>query len=125
MPADPGYDIFLKSMHPTPQHIAFLEKRKTLVRSWKYLGPLLLVFILGLAAYVYLTAPMLINPYEVMEALRSGAIEQSTIEIMAVLLPITFLMVCFLLIVLVLVMYMAFANERKYLEILEKTDPAE
>ena len=61
----------------------------------------------------------MITPYEVITRLESGTVDQSTLEMMAVLLPVTFVLVCFLLAVFVAMMYQAFSNEKKYLEILE------
>jgi uncharacterized BrkB/YihY/UPF0761 family membrane protein len=100
------------------QQNSFLEKRRKLVKSWSYVGPLMMLLVLGLAAYVYVKSPLLINPYEVLARLQSGSIEQSTLMTMAVILPIVFITVCFLLIVLIVMLYAAIANEKKYIEIL-------
>ena len=91
---------------------SYLEKRRKLLKSWPYVGPLLLLCIVGFAGYLYINTPWLINPYEVLSRLEAGTMQQSTIETMALLLPVLFLVVCFLLIVIVVIMYAAFSNEK-------------
>lgn len=102
------------------QQNSYLEKRRKFVHLWHYVGPLLLIGILGFATYLFVNTPLLINPYEILSRLESHSIKQSSLEMMAVLLPIMFIVVCFLLIVLVAIMYAAFSNEKKYLEIVDE-----
>jgi hypothetical protein len=97
----------------------FLEKRRRLLKAWRYVGPMMLFAIFCLVLFLKISTPLLINPYEVISRLESGTIDQSSLEMMAVLLPVIFILVCFILVVLVVMMYMAYSNEKKYLEILE------
>ena len=98
--------------------LKFLNKRKRLINTWRLVGPLSLVLILGFLLWFYVRYPLLVNPFEVVSRLESGTLETSTLSLMAVMLPIMFL-VCFgLLITIVLLMFVAFSNEKKYLEIL-------
>jgi len=99
-------------MKLTQKQHDYLTKRKKLLESWRYAGPALLLGILGLTVYLYIKTPLLINPHEVFLRVESQAIRQSTLETMAILLPILFIMVCFFLIVLVAIMYAAFSNEK-------------
>ena len=104
-------------MQLTHQQSIYLEKRRKLLKSWRYVGPLLIVGLLGFVLSLYTNTPLLINPYEVMSRLKSGSIERSTLEMMAVLLPMMFILVCALVIVLVAMVYAAFSMENKYQEI--------
>jgi len=101
------------------QQHEFLARRRRLVKLWRYVGPLMLLVIVGLVWFLTTSTPLMINPFEIISRLESGAVDQPTLEMMAVLLPVTFILVCFLLAVFVALMYMAFSNEKKYLEILE------
>jgi len=109
-------------MQSNTQSERFLEKRRILLRAWRYAGPLLLLGIGGFAAYLYFNTPLLINPFAVASGIESGSIEQSTLQLMAVFVPVLFITACFLLVVLVVLMYAAFANEKKYLAILDELE---
>ncbi len=107
-------------MNLSQQQSNYLDKRRKLLKVWRYVGPLMLLGMIGLVIYLNVSTPLLINPYEVMSRLELGSIEQSSLETMAVLLPMMLIMVCFLLVVLIAMMYAVFSNERKYLEIVKK-----
>lgn len=104
----------------TDQQKGFLQKRQRLMKAWPYVGPLLTLAILALLAYLFVQVPLIINPYEVIAGLQAGTIEQSTIDLMCLLLPIMSLLMFFLLIVLVVVMYLWIRLERKYLAIIQQ-----
>lgn len=106
-------------MQSNRQSERFLEKRRTLLTAWRYAGPLLLLGIGGFAAYLYFNTPLLINPFAVASGIESGSVEQSTLQLLALFVPVLFITVCFLLVVLVVLIYAAFANEKKYLAILD------
>ncbi len=97
----------------------FLEKRRKLVRSWPAIGLMLLIGMVATLLWLWLQQPMLINPFEVVDRLESGSIENSTVTLMAVMLPLVFL-VCFVLLMIVVIFaYAAFANEKKHLAIID------
>jgi hypothetical protein len=108
-------------MNLSQRQSRYLERRRKLLKAWRYTGPMMFLGIIGLVIYIKINSPLLINPYEVISRLESGSIKQSSLEMMAVLLPIVFIIVCFLLVVLVAIMFAASLNERKYLEIIGKT----
>ncbi|UCC55387.1 MAG: hypothetical protein JSU75_08405 [Gammaproteobacteria bacterium] len=107
-------------MQLNQQSEKFLERRRVLLKAWRYAGPLLLFLIGGFSAYLLLSTPLLINPFAVASGIESGSVQQSTLQMMALFVPILFIVVCFLLIVLIILMYAALANEKKYLEILDQ-----
>ena len=102
-----------------PQY-EYLEKRKKLTSAWRFVGPALLLAILGLAMWIYLRSPLLINPYEAISRMETGHIEKSTLEMMATVLPIVMIIVFLLLLSIVGIMYAAFSKEKKYMEIIGK-----
>ncbi len=97
----------------------FLEKRRKLVRSWPSIGLILLIGMVATLLWLWIQQPLLINPYEVVDRLESGSIENSTIALMAVMLPLLFLICFVLLMIVVLFAYAAFANEKKHLKIID------
>jgi hypothetical protein len=109
-------------MQLNPQAEHFLEKRRTLLAVWRYTGPLLLLAIGGFVAYLFVNTPLLINPVAATSGVKSGSVEQSTLHMMAVFVPVLFITVCSLLVVLIVLMYAAFANEKKYLAILDNRE---
>jgi hypothetical protein len=102
--------------------IDFLERRRKLLKLWHYVGAISLIVLFGLVLFLKLNTPQLIDPYEVLARLESGAIDQTSLETMAILLPVMVILVCLMLIILVAMMYMAFSNEKKYLKILNKLE---
>jgi hypothetical protein len=76
--------------------------------------------IAGFSAYLLHSTPLLINPFAVASGIESGSVEQSTLQMMALFVPVLFIMLCFLLVVLVVLIYAAFANEKKYLALLDQ-----
>lgn len=99
---------------------AFIHRRRRLARSWPYVGAGILALIASFVVWLVLTKPLLVNPFLVLSELRSGALQQATVTLMAGLLPVAVsaaLMVC---IAIVILAYAAFSNERKYLAILER-----
>ena len=83
------------------------------------MGPMLLAAVFGLVLLLKFNTPQLIDPYEVLARLESGAIDQTSLETMAVLLPVMVILVSLMLVILVAIMYMAFSNEKKYLKIVD------
>ena len=98
----------------------FLEKRRQLLKVWTYAGPSMLLLIIVLVVFLKINTPWLIDPFEVISRLEEGSVETSSLEMMAVLLPVMSCLVCFLLAAFVFLMYLVFTNEKKYLEILNQ-----
>ena len=102
----------------SPQQQAFLDKRQGLIRLWRYVGPVLLLLIFGFTAYLLARTPLLINPFEAISRIEAGNLPESTLVIMAAMLPIMFGGALILLLAIVLVMYAAISNEKKYAAII-------
>ena len=64
-------------------------------------GSVLLLGLIGFIVYLFFNTPLLINPNAVIEGLNTGTIEQSTLETMALVLPVLMICICFLLFVLI------------------------
>jgi len=102
------------------RQIQFLKRRGKLVGLWPLAGSFLLVLLLVLIAWLYFRAPLLVNPFEVMARLDAGTIEESTLLLSAVLLPVMTLTCIVILIAMILFMFSAFSTEKKHLLLIAK-----
>ncbi len=107
-------------MQATERERDFLAKRKKLVRVWPVVGPSLLAVIGCFTAWLFWKNPLLVNPNTVLARMEARSIPGSTMSVMVGLLPVVSLMCLFLVVVMVLFVFMAFANEKKYLAIIER-----
>ena len=98
----------------------FLVKRARLVRTWRYVRAILLAVLIGLGIWLFLTIPLLANPLVVMAQLKSDAIPESMLMLMASMLPIVVLMCLALAVTTVLFTFAAFSNEKKYLKLIQR-----
>ncbi len=98
----------------------FVVKRAKLMRTWRYVGAILLALILGLGVWLFLSNPLLANPFVVMTRLQSNSIPESTMVLMAGMLPVVALMCIVLAVTAILFVFAAFSNEKKYLTIIQR-----
>lgn len=98
----------------------FLLKRAKLVRTWPFVGAILLTILIGLGIWLFLTRPLLVNPLNVMTRLENNSIPESTVTLMAGMLPIVVSMCLLLAVMIVLFVFAALSNEKKYLKIIQQ-----
>lgn len=98
----------------------FIMRRRQLLRTWRVIGPVLLLLLIIAGVIMFFNYPLMFNPYESIERLEAGTLEDSTVQLMALLLPIAMLMVFFMLVVVVLLSFAVMANDKKYLAIIER-----
>jgi hypothetical protein len=103
----------------------FLERRRMASKAWPYLRVILIVAILGVAAFLYIRSPSMLNPFETAQRIKAGTLEPGTIRLMASLLPMMFWLCLIVLAVAVIVMESAAAQERRYLSIAKKMQKEE
>jgi hypothetical protein len=103
----------------TEQQRAFLKKRAKMVHSWPIAGIMIIFLELGLAGWLLWKHPLLINPQAVLSKLRSGSLPDSTLFLMATILPFLFIVCLALLAILILFAFLALANEKKHLAIIQ------
>jgi ABC-type transport system involved in multi-copper enzyme maturation permease subunit len=107
-------------MHTDDRLDAFLEKRRKLIVAWRVAGPLLLLLLAALFVWLYLKIPLLINPFEVAGRLESGTLDEPTLAMMSMLLPVMISLSLLLIVVLILFVYAAISNEKKYLRLIDR-----
>jgi len=98
---------------------SFVEQRGTLNRRWRIAGWLLFAAIAAVLGFLFLTSPMLVAPWEVAARIRTGSLPLSTLQTMALMLPITFLGCFVLLVAVVAFQFAGCANERRLLDIID------
>lgn len=97
----------------------FIMRRRKLVRAWRITGPLVLLLLIVAGGILFFNYPLMFNPYASIERLEAGTLADSTVQLMALLLPIAMLMVFFMLVVVVMLVFAGIANDRKYLSIIQ------
>jgi hypothetical protein len=107
-------------MKLTGQETAFVKQRGRFVRSWPIVGSICGVLVLGFTVWMWIFRPLLVNPWEVLSRLKSASLPDSTMTLMAAMLPIVFLACLFLLLALIVICFLAFSNERKHLAIIQR-----
>ena len=106
------------------QFDTFIDKRKKLISAWSIAGPLALLGLAVLFVWLYLQTPLLINPFEVAVQLESGAIDQPTLAMMSLLLPVTISLGFLVMVAMILFIYAMISREKKYLQLIDRlADP--
>jgi len=105
-------------MHLSEEDQRFLTKRIRLLQTWRYVGAILLFMSVGLGMWLFLSKPLLSNPFVVMTQLENDAVPQATMVLMAAMLPVVVLMCIVLTIMILVFVFSAFSNEKKYLAII-------
>jgi hypothetical protein len=104
----------------TAEEEAFVEKRVKFARSWPLVGSAMLVLIFAFAAWLWFSNPLLINPWAVLSGLDSNTIEDTTLTLMAGMLPLVMLTCLFLLVVALVLSFAAFSNERRHIAVIRR-----
>ena len=103
----------------TENELAFLQMRRRFLRFWKIAGFSTLVFLTGLFSWLYFKVPNLVNPFHVQRQIESNALTPSVLKVMAALMPLMMVLAFFLSVAIILFGFSAYANERRYLKIID------
>lgn len=98
----------------------FIIQRTKLIQTWHPVGIFILVVLLAFCGWLFAVNPLLINPFIVIFRLKNDSIPFPTLTLMASFLPIAVLMCFFLVFIIILFLFVSFANEKKYLNIIQK-----
>ncbi len=94
--------------------LQFLARRKRLAVFWNAIGTLLIIILVGLLGWLFLTTPYLVNPVYVSRQILAGTVERSTLEFMAMLLPFVVLAIFAVIGAVIGFGFAVFSNERRY-----------
>lgn len=98
----------------TADQMEFLAKRRRLARLWPVIGALLLIVVVAAVAWLFLRHPLLINPLALTSRVQAGTLPNSTLVILAVMLPVMSLACFIVLTAVILYGFSVFAIERRY-----------
>lgn len=90
---------------------AFIEKRERRAKYWPLFGAALLVMVITYGTWLWLKMPHLINPWHVIERFEAGTLSDSTMGVMAVMLPIVMAVLLVFAFAVVLLWFIPFRNE--------------
>jgi hypothetical protein len=107
-------------MELNDKEMKFIFKRTRLVKTLPTVCIILLCLLIGFYIWAFLSKPLIYNPFAVLSALKSTTISSSTLNVMAGLFPLFFLICVFLLIVSVVLIFIAIAIEKKYIKIIQR-----
>lgn len=111
-------------MKLSPAERLYVEKRERLTKLWPAFGAGVLLMLAALALWLWLRVPYFANPWAVAEALESGGLPESTITLMAAMLPVVVLMFLVFALAVVLLTFVAFSNERRLIQLVRREGAA-
>lgn len=98
----------------------FLAKRTRLVKTWPPVGVVLLIGLGAFAGWLFWQVPLLGDPFAIQRRLQDDAVPVATMALATALLPIVFLLCLLLAGAVVLFVFAALSNEKRYLAILRR-----
>lgn len=104
----------------TEKEQEFLAKRAKFIKAWPVVGGMLLCLLMGLGIWLFMFRPLLANPFFVLSELKNQSIVASNLSLMASLLPIAVLMCLALTLIILLFAFVAFANERRHIAVIQR-----
>ena len=100
----------------------FVEKRERRAKYWPYFGSASLVLVAAYSVWLWVKMPHLIRPWRVIESLEAGTLSESTMAVMAVILPFVMAMLLVFAFLIVLLWFVAFYNERRLIRLVRKME---
>jgi amino acid transporter len=97
----------------------FLEKRKKLNRLWPIVGTALIVTLVLLYILLFIRTPKLVNPYLVMELIKTDQMAESSLHLLALICPIAIIFLFLTVGAVILFGFGCYKTEKRYLRILE------
>ena len=102
--------------------IKFIEKRRQLINTWRWAGSISLMLLLLFIIWLWYSNEMLINPFGAIAAIESGSMTDTTMVIMAAMLPVMFVLALFLILLLLVLVTVSLGNEKRYLAIVDRQE---
>lgn len=93
----------------------FLRQRRLFVSVWRSIGPLLIGGLLIFVTTMLLTAPVFLNPFVVIARLRANTLDLTTLQTMAMMLPVVSGLLCVTLLLMIFQIYRSCKREQQYL----------
>ncbi len=100
--------------------LRFVDKRERLTKHWPVVAVGILLMLAALACWLWWKTPYLINPWAVSVSLENGTLPESTLVLMAFMLPIVMLMFLLFASAVVVLLFAGFSNERRLIQLLRR-----
>lgn len=111
-----------KEMSLSPADKKFVEKREKRVKYWPFYGGAALVLLIAYGVWLWVKTPHLIKPWHVIESVQAGTLSESTMGVMAFMLPIVMAALLVFAFVVVLLWFVMFYNERRLIRLVRKLE---
>ena len=108
-----------------PEDLAFVERRRRALRSWPWIGGASLALLTALAVWLFVRTPNLVVPGRAVNEALSGRLEQSTLMVIAALLPTSMLALLAVAGAAIGLVFAARANELRLLKLLDQAQAGE
>lgn len=99
---------------------SYIARLTKLVNSWRWVGAFLFALTVGLFLWLWIRAPLMINPWETAGRIEDESLDASTGMLMAAMLPVTMIGLFLCLVSIIVFAYVAFANERRLIDIIRR-----
>ena len=110
----------MPTKHSKPDNnLLFLENRRRLIDAWRWAGSLSLLGLLAFILWLWYANPILINPFGAIAAIESGSMPDTSMVIMAAMLPVIFILTLFLILLLLVLVTVSLNNEKRYMSIID------
>lgn len=100
----------------------YVAKREKRVKYWPFYGGASLVLLIAYGVWLWVKVPHLINPWHVIESVQAGTLPESTMGVMALMLPIVMAALLLFAFVVVLFWFIVFYNERRLIRLVRKLE---
>ncbi|NNJ72668.1 MAG: hypothetical protein HKP09_05755 [Enterobacterales bacterium] len=100
-------------------NLQFIENRRRLIDAWRWAGSLSLLGLLAFILWLWYSNPILINPFGTIAAIESGSMPDTSMVIMAAMLPVIFILTLFLILLLLVLVTVSLNNEKRYMSIID------
>ena len=105
-----------------PADKGFIEKREKRAKYWPFFGIASLAAIVAYGAWLWLRVPYLIDPWHTIEQLEAGQLSESTMAVMAAMLPLVVMLLLGVVFVVVLLWFVPFRNERRLIRMVRQLE---
>lgn len=103
----------------TPEHLAYIERRRRQIAYWPCMAVALLVLLAAAYAWLFLKAPIYVNPIEFVAQLKAQKLGIDQLATMAALGNLAFIACGLFIAVLILMTSLALWNERRLIRLLD------
>ena len=97
----------------------FIDNRRQLIKVWRWAGSISLLGLWAFILWLWFSNELLINPFAAIEAIESGSMSDTTMVVMAAMLPVIFMLTLFLILLLLVLVTVSLGHEKRYLGIID------